>query len=359
MARFHNFGAGPAAIPLPVLEKAHAELLDFDGNGMSVMEMSHRSKGYDAVHQAAEANVRALMNVGDDYAVLFVPGGASQQFALIPLNLRGEGQTADYIHTGSWSAKAIKEAKVGGATNVAWDGKGENYMRMPRQDELNLTAGAAYVHICSNETIGGVCYPEFPETVAPLVADMSSEIMSRVIDVSHFGMIYAGTQKNLGPSGLCLVIIRKDLLERCPESVQLFLRYKTHAEAASLYNTPNTWAIYMVKLVTEWIDALGGIAELEKVNRAKAEALYGVIDASDFWSCPADPASRSIMNVVWRLPSEELEATFVKEATSAHLIGLKGHRSVGGLRASIYNACSMESVQALIDFMREFERKNG
>jgi len=359
MARVHIFNAGPAALPLPVLEKAQAEMLDYAGNGMSLMEMSHRSEGFAQAIEAAEANIRKLMNVSDEYAVLFLQGGASLQFAMIPMNLRAEGKTADYVNTGSWATKAIKEGKVNGAVNVAWDGKDENYMRAPSQDELNLTPGAEYVHICSNETIGGVRFPEFPKTEAPLIADMSSEIMSRVVDVNGFGMIYAGAQKNLGPSGLAVVIIRKDLLDRCPDNVQLFLRYKTHAEKDSLYNTPNTWGIYIVKLITDWVESLGGVAGVQKINEKKAATLYDVLDSSDFWKAPTDKASRSIMNVVWRLPDEDLEKQFVKEAAAADLVGLKGHRSVGGLRASIYNAVTQESVDVLAKFMKDFEAKNG
>ena len=359
MTRKYNFGAGPAALPLPVLERAREELIDFNGNGMSIMEMSHRSKGYDAVHQAALGNVRHLLGVPDDYEILLLQGGATHQFAMIPLNLRRDGETADYINTGSWSTKAIKEARVTGKTNVIWDGADINYSRVPDLEDLQYTSGAAYVHLCSNETIGGVRFNAFPKTDAPLLADMSSEIMSRVIDVSDFGMLYAGAQKNLGPSGLALVIIRKDLLERCPETVPYFWRYKTHAAAGSLSNTPNTWAIYLLKLVTDWIAERGGVAEIEKINEAKAAQLYAVLDGSAFWSTPGDVACRSTMNVVWRLPSEELEAKFVGEATAAGLIGLKGHRSVGGIRASIYNACTPEAIDSLIGFMNAFEARNG
>lgn len=359
MARVHNFNAGPAALPLPVLEKAQAEMLDIAGSGMSVMEMSHRSKEFSAIIEAAEANVRKLMGISDDYAVLFLQGGASLQFAMIPMNLRRPGKSADYVDTGSWASKAIKEAKVTGATAVAWSGKDEKYVRAPDPDELNLSPDAEYVHICSNETIGGIRFTRFPKTDAPLVADMSSEIMSRVIDVGQFGLIYAGAQKNLGPSGLALVIIRKDLIERTPEDVPVFLRYKTHADDGSLYNTPNTWGVYVLKLVTEWLESLGGIAAMQSINERKAKAIYDVLDSSDFWNAVTERESRSIMNVVWRLPSEELEERFVSEAKKAGLIGLKGHRSVGGLRASIYNAVPQESVDALVAFMREFEKKNG
>lgn len=359
MARIYNFNAGPAALPLPVLEKAQAEMLDFAGNGMSVMEMSHRSKGFQAVNDAAEANVRKLMGVSDDYAVLFLQGGASLQFAMIPMNLRRPGKSADYVDTGSWASKAIKEAKIAGATNVIWSDKEESYIRTPKASELSFTPDAEYVHICSNETIGGIRYPAFPKTTAPLIADMSSEIMSRVIDVNQFGMIYAGAQKNIGPSGLALVIIRSDLVERTPETVPVFLRYATHVGEKSLYNTPNTWGIYVLKLVTDYVDSLGGIPAMQKINEKKAATLYGMIDSSDFWRCPVDKESRSIMNVVWRLPSEEREELFIKEAKAAGFEGLKGHRSVGGLRASIYNAVTQDAINALVAFMKEFEKKNG
>ncbi|MCE5323155.1 3-phosphoserine/phosphohydroxythreonine transaminase [bacterium] len=360
MARVYNFNAGPAALPLPVLEKAQSELLDIASSGMSVMEMSHRSKEFKEIIEAAEAGVRKLMGVSDDYAVLFLQGGASLQFAMIPMNLRAPGKSADYIDTGSWASKAIKEAKVGdGACSVVWSGKEESYMRAPKPEELKFSSGAEYVHICSNETIGGIRYPVFPKTEAPLIADMSSEIMSRAIDVNQFGMIYAGAQKNIGPSGLALVIIRRDLIERTPDSVPIFLRYKTHAEGGSLYNTPNTWGIYIVKLITDWVASIGGIAALQKINEQKAAKLYTLLDSSNFWTAPADKASRSIMNVVWRLPSEELEEKFVGEAKKAGMIGLKGHRSVGGIRASIYNAVPMEAVDALVSFMKDFESANG
>lgn len=359
MTRIHNFNAGPAALPLSVLERAQAELLDFQGQGMSIMELSHRSKAFEGVVNDTIANIKTLMGISDDYQVLFLQGGASLQFATIPMNLRRPGETADYVDTGSWASKAIKEAKLQGETKVIWSGKADNYVRAPRPDELTFTPGAAYVHICSNETIGGVRYAEFPKTEAPLIADMSSEIMSRVIDVNRFGMIYGGAQKNIGPSGLALVILRKDLIARTPDTVPVFLRYDTHADENSLYNTPNTWGIYFVKLVTDHMLAQGGIPAIQAQNEAKADALYAVLDASDFWTPHAAKDSRSIMNVTWRLPSEELEAQFVSEAKKAGLEGLKGHRSVGGLRASIYNAVTMDDVQALIDFMQAFEAKNG
>lgn len=359
MGRVFNFSAGPAALPLPVLEQAQAELVDFQGQGMSIMEMSHRGKTFDAVHHAAEANVRRLFGLGDDYDVLFLQGGASMQFAMVPLNLRAPGQVVDYINTGAWSAKAIKEAKIGGPVNVIWDGKEGNYNRAPERAEYELTPGAAYLHICTNETIGGVLWAEIPQFDVPLVADMSSEILSRAIDVGKFGLIYAGAQKNLGPSGLALVIVRKDLLDRVPDSVNIFFRYKTHAAESSLYNTPNTWAIYLLKLVTDWLIGLGGVPGIEALNRAKAAKLYAALDSSAFWRVHPVRENRSIMNVPWRMPSEQLENQFEKEATAAGLTGLKGHRSVGGLRASIYNACPPEAVDALVAFMKDFERKNG
>lgn len=359
MSRVYNFNAGPAALPLPVLEKAQAELVECSGSGMSVMEMSHRSKDFAAIIDAAEANIRKLMGISDDYSVMFLQGGASLQFAMIPMNLRRPGKSADFVNTGSWASKAIKEAKITGAVNVVWDGKEESFMRAPKQSDLKLSADAEYVHICSNETIGGIRFPVFPKTEAPLIADMSSEIMSRVIDVNQFGMIYAGAQKNIGPSGLALVILRNDLIERTPETVNTFLRYKTHADEKSLYNTPNTWGIYIVKLITDWVESLGGIAGIQRINEDKAGTLYGVLDSSDFWKAPADKESRSIMNVVWRLPSEELEEKFVADAKKAGMIGLKGHRSVGGIRASIYNAVPKAAIDALVTFMKDFEKANG
>lgn len=359
MARVHNFSAGPAAIPLAVLEKAQSELIDLAGAGMSVMELSHRSAEFQAVIDGAEAGIRRLLGVSDDYAVLFLQGGASLQFAMIPMNLRRPGKRADYVDTGSWASKAIKEAMLTGAARVLWSGKGDNYTRVPKPEELKMTPDAEYVHICTNETIGGIRWKEFPETRAPLIADMSSEIFSRPIDVSRFSLIYAGAQKNLGPSGLAVVIIRKNLAERVPGGVPIFMRYSTHMEKGSLYNTPNTWAIYMVKLVCEWVESNGGLDAFEKLSEEKAAKLYELIDSSDFWHSPVEKESRSVMNVVWRLQKEELEAQFIAQATQEGFIGLKGHRSVGGLRASIYNAVTMESVDALVSFMKEFEQKNG
>lgn len=359
MSRIHNFNAGPAAMPQAVLEKAQSELLELAGSGMSVMEMSHRSKEFQQIIEGAEAGIRHLMGVPEEYVVLFLQGGASLQFAMIPMNLRRPGKSADYVDTGSWASKAVKEAKVAGPTNVAWSGKGENYSRIPKFSELNLKPDAEYVHLCSNETIGGIQWREFPKTSTALVADMSSEIMSRVIDVKQFGVIYAGTQKNLGPSGLAIVIMRKELAERAPENVPVVLRYSTHASESSLYNTPNTWGVYMIKLICEWLESMGGVSSMQKINERKAAALYNAIDSSDFWRSPVEKESRSIMNVVWRLPSEALEEQFVSQAKKEGFVGLKGHRSVGGIRASIYNAITPEAVDALVSFMKQFEKKNG
>jgi phosphoserine aminotransferase len=359
MARIHNFNAGPAAMPVAVLEKAQAELLDLAGAGMSVMEMSHRSKEFQSIIDGAESGIRRLMGVPDDYAILFLQGGASLQFAMIPMNLRRPGRSADYVDTGSWASKAIKESKVTGATNVIWSGKGENYSRVPKPGELHFAPDAEYLHICTNETIGGIRWAQFPKTSVPLVADMSSEILSRAVDVTQFAFIYAGAQKNLGPSGLAIVIMRKDLINRAPDNVPIFMRYSTHAADGSLYNTPNTWGIYLVKLICEWMESQGGVQAFQKMNERKAAALYNTIDSSAFWRSPVEQESRSIMNVVWRLPSEALEEQFVAQAKKAGLVGLKGHRSVGGIRASIYNAVPLEAVEALVAFMKDFEKKNG
>lgn len=361
MARVFNFGAGPAALPLPVLEKAQAELLDYAGSGMSIMEMSHRGKTYQAVIDAAEAGVRKIMGVSDDYAVLFLQGGASMQFAMLTQNLLIPGTCADYVNTGAWAKKAMAEAKITGQMKEIWSGESHNFMNIPSAAEIEKAenAGAAYVHITSNETIGGVQYKEFPKTKAPLIADMSSDIMSRRLNINDFGLIYAGAQKNIGPSGLALVIIRKDLMERCPETVNKFYRYSTHAKEGSMYNTPNTWGVYIVKLVTEWVESIGGLEKLEQINAEKAKILYDALDSNSFWKPCAEKAARSNMNVTWRMATEELEAQFVKEATAAGFAMLKGHRSVGGLRASIYNACPREGVVELTKFMADFAKKNG
>jgi phosphoserine aminotransferase len=359
MARIHNFNAGPAAMPQAVLEKAQSELLEMAGTGMSVMEMSHRSKQFEDIAAQAESSIRHLLGVPEEYAVLFLQGGASLQFAMLPMNLRRPGKSADYVDTGSWSSKAIGEAKISGAVNVAWSGKKDKYTRIPAPDELDFQPDAEYVHVCSNETINGIQWRRYPKTSTPLFADMSSDILSRTIDVRQFGFIYAGAQKNIGPSGLALVIIRKDLADRVPAEIPIILRYTTHIKEGSLYNTPNTWGVYMVKLTCEWLESQGGVSAIEKVNERKAAALYQLLDSSDFWQCPVSKDCRSNMNVVWRLPNEALEEDFVTKAKREGLVGLKGHRSVGGIRASIYNSISLESVEALVSFMQEFERARG
>jgi phosphoserine aminotransferase len=358
MARAYNFGAGPAVLPVEALEYAQKELLDFNGSGMSVLECSHRGKDYEGIHNEAVAGIKKLLNVPDEYAILFLQGGASLQFAMVPMNLLGPGQTADYINSGAWASKAIKEAKLMGSVNVAANTEKEIPTRVPRIDELKLTRGAAYVHITSNETIAGSQWKTFPKTEAPLVADMSSDFLSRPIDVKQFGLIYAGAQKNLGPAGVALVIIRKDLAERVSEKVPTMLKYKTHIEENSLYNTPPCFSIYFIALVTRWIQKVG-LENLYRQNVAKAKKIYDVLDAGQFYKGTAVKECRSDMNVTFRLPSEALEETFVKEASKLGMKGLKGHRSVGGIRASIYNAFPPDGVDKLVGFMKDFEKKNG
>lgn len=360
--RVHNFSAGPAALPLPVLEAAQRDLLAYPGAGASVMEISHRSKEFTEIIETAEANLRTLLSVPEDYSVLFLQGGASLQFSMVPMNLRGDGQTADYIATGSWASKAIKEAQKCGSVHVAWDNKDENYVRFPEQGDLNLTAGAAYVHVTSNETIQGTEMQAEPETGdVPLVCDASSNFVSKPIDVSKYGIIYAGAQKNIGPSGLAVVIIRNDLLDRTPDGLPSLLDFKLMAENKSLYNTPPSWGVYMVMLVTKWLlEDIGGLDKMKAINEAKAKTLYDIIDGSGgFYRGHAVPAYRSQMNVTFVLQNEDLEKKFVAEATAANLHGLKGHRSVGGCRASIYNAVPKESVDALASFMKDFQQANG
>ncbi len=358
MSRAYNFCAGPATLPLAVLEEAQRDLIDFRGSGMSILECSHRGKEYSAVHEEAVHNIRELLNLSDDYAVLFLQGGASSQFAMVPVNLLGEGQTADYTNSGAWAAKAIKEARLIGKVNIAADCGSEMPTRVPRTDELNLTEGAAYLHLTSNETISGAQWKVFPSCVAPVVADMSSDILSRPFDANGFGLIYAGLQKNLGPSGAALVVIRKDLADRVPSGTPTMLKYKTHIEKDSLYNTPPCFSIYILMLVTRWLKQQG-IECIYRQNVDKAAKLYGAIDASSFYRGTAAPECRSDMNVTWRLPTESLESAFVKEAEKENLKGLKGHRSVGGIRASIYNAFPPDGIDVLVDFMKDFEARNG
>jgi len=359
MARVYNFNPGPAALPVEVLRQVQEELLDFQGCGMSIMECSHRGPEYNAVHEEAVANIRKLLNVPEEYAVLFMTGGASAQFALLPMNLAGKGATADYVNSGYWAEKAIKEARLQCTVNVIADTAGSSPARLPDPETIQGTPDAAYLHITSNETIAGTQWKEFPRVETPLVADMSSDIMSRPLDVRRFGLIYAGAQKNLGPAGVTVVIIRRDLAERVSEDVPIIFRYRTHIQKNSLYNTPPCFNIYVVMLVTRWLLNQGGLEAIAQRNERKARLLYEVIDGSEFYRGTAEPAYRSVMNVTFRLPSEDLEKRFVQEAEAQGLKGIKGHRSVGGIRASIYNAFPQEGVEELVRFMREFEARYG
>ena len=359
MARVHNFCAGPAALPLEVLEQAQQEMLDWQGSGLSVMEMSHRSAEIVGITETAEADLRELLNISDDYAVLFLQGGASTQFSAVPLNLLGDAGVADYVNTGEWSKKAIKEGKRYCNVNVVASSEDTNFSTIPAFDSWKLNEKAAYLHYTPNETIGGVEFFWTPDVNVPLVADMSSTILSREINVSDFGVIYAGAQKNIGPAGLTLVIVRKDLLGKAQASTPTMLDWKIAAENDSMYNTPPTYAIYLAGLVFKWLKAQGGVAAIEKVNRRKAEKLYGYIDNSGFYSNPVEAASRSLMNVPFILANADLDKAFLKQADEAGLLNLKGHRSVGGMRASIYNAVSEQAVDDLIDFMKGFAQANG
>lgn len=347
-------------MPLEVLERAQSELTDWRGSGMSVMEMSHRSKEFVSIAAEAEARMRSLLGVPDDYAVLFLQGGATGQFAAVPLNLAPAGATAAYVSTGSWSKKAIAEGRKYVDVSVIADEKESGYSTVPAQGSLEVPADTAYLHYTLNETIGGVEFPYVPEAGdVPLVTDASSTILSRPLDVSRFGVIYAGAQKNLGPAGVTVVVVRKDLLGRAREDVPAVLDWKAMAEADSMLNTPPTLAWYLVGLVLEWVEQQGGLEAMAQRNKTKADLLYGAIDASDFWSNPVDPAARSWMNVPFLVPDPALEKPFVAAAAEAGLSGLSGHRSVGGMRASIYNAMPLEGVQALVDFMTDFEKQNG
>src|ERR687898_275824 len=358
--RIFNFSAGPAVLPVTVLEEAQQNLVALPGVGMSVLEISHRSKTFEGILAKTEQDLRALGNIPANYKVLFLQGGASLQFSMVPLNLLTAGATADYIVTGAWSQKAVKEAQRVGTVNIAGSTESENFTRIPRQDELKLTPNAAYVHMTTNNTLFGTEWAAEPQVgEVPLVADTSSDMFSRPIDVSKYGLIYAGAQKNLGPSGVTLVIIREDLLARSSKSLHTMLNYAVHAENGSMYNTPPAFGIYLMGLVMKWALAEGGLDAIGKHNERKAAKLYAEIDRSGFYKGTADKNSRSRMNITFRLPSEELESTFVKQSTAAGLDGLKGHRSVGGMRASIYNAFPESGVDTLVEFMREFERRNG
>jgi phosphoserine aminotransferase len=362
--RVINFNPGPAALPEPVLQRARDEMLNWAGTGMSVLECSHRSKEFEALHNGAQARFAELLGIPDTHQVLFVGGGATSQFAMVPLNLCPPDGTAAYVVTGSWAKKAYQEAgKVGRKAVVAatTETPAKTYTRIPKAEEIKVEGDPAYVHLCSNNTIFGTQWASYPDLGARvLVGDLSSDFMSRRVDVSKFGLIYAGAQKNIGPSGVTVVIGRKDLLGRDPANVPTYLKYKTHADNNSLYNTPPVFGIYFVALVLDWIKDQGGLVEIEKRNLEKGRLLYGAIDESGgFFRGTADRDSRSLMNVTFRLPSEELEATFVADAKKAGMVGLKGHRSVGGMRASIYNATGVDQVKTLVAFMKEFQRTKG
>lgn len=359
MNRVFNFNAGPAAIPQQALEKAQAELLNYNHTGMSVMELSHRSKAYDEIHNKAINLLKELMKIPETYEVLFLQGGASLQFAMVPMNFLKKGNIGYYILSGSWSEKALKEAKKFGETNVLASSKNTNYTYIPKDFDASSLQDAAYLHITSNNTIFGTQWHEFPNTNAPLIADMSSDILSREINIEQFDLIYAGAQKNLGPSGVTVVIIKKELLEKANQDVPTILNYQTHASKNSLYNTPPTFAIYMLSLVLEWVKEQGGVAEIEKRNNKKANIIYEAIDESDgFFKGHAEKDSRSFMNITFTLPTDELTKVFVKEASEHQLVGLSGHRSVGGCRASIYNAVSIEACEKLAQFMKDFRAKH-
>ena len=359
MNRIHNFSAGPAALPLEVLEKAQADFVDYKGTGTSIIEKSHRGADYVEVDALARQKLVEILGLGDDFEVLFLQGGASTQFLMAPYNFLGKGETADYLNTGAWSKKAIKEAKLFGSVNEAFSSADSNFSRVPENKELALSPDAKYVHFTSNNTIFGTQFKSEPETNGvPLICDASSDFLSHPLEMSKYGIVYAGAQKNLGPAGVTVVIIRKDFLEQAKsEGVPTMLSYKTHAGA--MFNTPPVFAVYMVGLVLDWLQQKGGLDYFTTFNNEKAGLLYSEIDADDFYRGTAEPASRSTMNVCFRLPDETLEATFIKEATAVGLDALKGHRSVGGIRASIYNACPRESVEALVSFMKDFRSKNG
>ena len=358
--RIYNFAAGPAVMPVPVLEEIQRDLVALPGVGMSILEISHRSKTFEAVLARAEADIRTLAGIPPNYRVLFLQGGASLQFSMVPMNLLTAGATADYIDSGSWAEKAIKEAKKIGAVNIAASTKGDNYSRLPRQEELRLTPGAAYVHMTSNNTIEGTQYQTVPAVGdAPLVSDTSSDMFSRPLDVSRHALIYAGAQKNMGPAGVTVVIIRDDLLQRSQKALPTMLNYAVHAENTSLYNTPPAFAVYALGLVMQWLIGQGGLTAIARVNERKAQKLYAEIDRTGFYRGTAAKEDRSLMNITFRLATEELEKLFIKESTAAGLDGLKGHRAVGGMRASIYNAFPEDGIDALVAFMRDFEQRHG
>jgi len=361
VSRIWNFSAGPAALPLPVLERAQREMLDWNGSGSSVMEQSHRGKRFGEMAARTEADLRELMAIPDDYAVLFLQGGATQHFAQIPMNLAGEGDSADYLVTGHWGQKAASEAAPYVQVNVAASSKAQNYLSLPPRETWQLDPRAAYVHYTSNETIHGVEFRDVPDVGdVPLVADMSSNILSEPIDVSRFGLIYAGAQKNIGPAGFVVMVMRRDLLQRATRPMARILRYAEHAANGSMLNTPNTWGWYVTGLTLQWLKEQGGLAAMAARNRAKAEQLYRAIDGSNgYYRSPVDPAARSRMNVPFTLHDSALDAAFLEESEAAGLIALKGHKAVGGMRASLYNAVPPEAVDALVAFMQDFARRHG
>jgi len=357
--QIYNFNAGPAILPQEVLVKSQKELLNFNNCGMSVMEISHRSKDYEAINDSAISLFKELMGLGDDYHVLFMGGGASTQFAVIPMNFLSKSKTASYVDTGAWSGKAVKEAKLFGNVHLAASSKEKHHSYIPALKDSDFPKDSVYLHITSNNTIFGTQWHQFPTTSVPLVCDMSSDILSRQLDYKSFSLIYAGAQKNLGPAGVTVVIIKNDLLQKCSDNIPTIFNYKTHAENKSLYNTPPVFPIYMVNLVLEWIKNNGGLEAIEKTNRAKQEAIYDALGQnSDYYKGHAETSSRSWMNITFRLPSEELEEKFAKEAKSGGFVGLKGHRSVGGIRVSLYNALPLEGAQKLAEFMQRFRRAN-
>ena len=358
--RILNFSSGPAVLPLPVLERVQRDLVALPGVGMSVMEISHRSSTFEAIIGKADADIRMLASIPDNYKLLFLQGGASLQFSMLPMNLLTTGTTADYLMTGTWADKAAKEARRVGTVHETGSTAADNFSRIPTDDECEFTPGAAYVHMTSNNTIEGTQWHRLPASgEAPLVSDASSDIFSRPIDVSKYGVLYGGAQKNLGPSGVTLVIIREDLLARSSSSLHTMLNYAVQAENGSLYNTPPAFGVYVLGLVVEWLIELGGLPAIAEINERKAGKLYAELDGTGFWRPTADKASRSRMNVTFRLASEDLEKAFVKESTAAGFDGLKGHRSVGGMRASIYNAFPESGIDRLVEFMRDFELRNG
>ena len=360
--RVLNFNGGPATLPLPVLERIREELFDYRGTGMSVMEMSHRSPEFEEIMSRAERGLRNQLAIPADYGVIFIQGGASLQFTMVPMNLFVPGRPVDVLHTGMWTAKAIAELQKTASYRLAASTEADHFTRIPRPDEIQFSPDASYVHMATNNTIEGTQWNLLPDTGnVPLVADMSSDILSRAMDARRFGLIFAGAQKNLGPSGLTVVIVRRDLAERADKSLPTLLQYRTHIKEGSLYHTPPTFAVYVAGLMLEWIEAQGGVAALEKRNESKARLLYDAIDASAAYTCPVEKESRSKMNVVFRVGGgkDEIEARFVKEAAAAGMAGIKGHRSVGGMRVSLYNPLTVEAVQSLVSFMREFERALG